>query len=56
MTQQKEPFENSMGKGENAGNQLFFLTHNVFYPSQNEFEFFSNRDFVVCKCFEFGPA
>ena len=28
-------FENNMGKGENAGNQHFFLfSHNVFNPSK----------------------
>ena len=26
-----------MGKGENAGTSIFFLFHNIFSPSQNEF-------------------
>ena len=28
----ERPFENIVGKGENAGNQHFLLFHNVFYP------------------------
>ena len=36
MIQQKEPFENIMGKGENAGNQHFLLFPVMFYilPTQ----------------------
>ena len=33
---------------------IFFISHNVFYPSQNELQFFSNIYFVVCKCFQIG--
>ena len=36
----KEPFENIVGKEENAGNQHFLLFfHNVFYLSQKNFCF-----------------
>ena len=28
----KKPFENMVGKGENAGNQHLLLSNNVFYP------------------------
>ena len=30
--------------------------HNVFYPSQNKFHIFIHVYFVVCTCFQFGPA
>ena len=33
MTLKNEPFENIVGKGENAGNLLYL---HVFYPSQNK--------------------
>ena len=56
MTLKKKPFENIVGKGENAGNQHFLLSHNVFYPSQAKFEFFIHIYFVVYKCFQFGPV
>ena len=42
--------ESNIGKGENAG------YHNVFYPSQSKFQLFSQMQFVVCKCFQFGPV
>ena len=32
MTQRKRPFENIVGKGENAGNQHFLCSHSVFNP------------------------
>ena len=35
---------------------IFSFSHNVFYPSQKEFLFWSYIYFVVCKCFQFGPA
>ena len=50
-TVRKKPFENIVGKGENAG---FSFSHNVFYPLQNKFKFFSHIYFVICKCFQFG--
>ena len=33
---------------------IFSFSHNVFYPSQNKFQFFSHIEFVVCKSFRFG--
>ena len=33
---------------------IFSFSHNVFYPSQNEFQIVSQIYFVVCKCSEFG--
>ena len=30
MSPQKKPFENIVGKGENAGNQNFLHFHNIF--------------------------
>ena len=32
---------------------IFSFSHNVFYLSQNEFQFFSHIKFSVCKCFQF---
>ena len=52
----KKPFENIVGKGENAGNQHFLLCPQCFLPSQVEFLFISYIYNVVCKCFEFGPV
>ena len=48
MTMGKKPFENIVGKGENACNQHF-----LHLPQCYHFKYF---DFVVCKCFEFGPV
>ena len=31
----KKPFENIVGKEENAGNQHLFFSHNVFYAMKN---------------------
>ena len=28
----------------------------LFYPSQYKFQFFSNINFVVCRCFQIGPV
>ena len=36
-TPRKKPFENMMGKGENAGNQHFFLFPQCFLPFPKEF-------------------
>ena len=61
----EKPFENIVGKGENAGNHHFLLSHNVFFPSlkkkkiqklQNKFQKFSHVHFIVCTCFQFGPV
>ena len=48
----ERPFENIVGKGENAGNRHFLLSHNVFYPSQIKFQHLSNTYFVFCECFQ----
>ena len=50
----KKAFENIVGKGENAGKQLFFLFPQCCPPFQ--FQTLSHIHFVVCKCFQFGPA
>ena len=52
----EKPFENIVGKGENAGNQHFSFSHNVFYPTINKFQFLTHFYIVVCKCFEFGQV
>ena len=33
----KKPFENIVGKGENAGDKDFLPFHNVFYPFKENF-------------------
>ena len=33
---------------------IFSFSHNVFYPSQNKFQFFSHIYFVVYKCSQSG--
>ena len=51
------PFENIVGKGENAGKQHFFLFAQYFQPYQRKKNhLFENFYFVVCKWFQFGPA
>ena len=40
--------KNIVGKGENAGNQHFLLSHNVFYLSKTNFIFFSHIYFFPC--------
>ena len=35
---------------------IFSISQNVFYPSQNKFQFFGQVYFVVCKFFQFGPV
>ena len=52
----KKPFENIVGKEENAGNQHFLLFPQRFLPFKNKFQLFSHIYFVVCKCFQFGPV
>ena len=53
----KKPFENTVGKGENAGDQHFLLFPQCFLPfSETKFNFCSHIYFVVCKCFQFGPV
>ena len=41
----KRPFENVVGKGENAGNQHFLLFQHVSYPSHIKFQFFNSQLF-----------
>ena len=55
-TLRRETLGNIFGKGENAGNHHFLLSHNVFYPFQNKFSFsLTLLYFVICKCFQFWP-
>ena len=48
------PFENIVGKGQNAGNQHFLLFPQFFCPFQNKFQFLSHNYFCFCRSFEFG--
>ena len=50
----KNPLENIVGKGENAGNQN--LSPNLFYTSLNKIPSLSHIYFVICKCFQFGKV
>ena len=53
----KRPFENNVGKGENAGNQPFLLSHNVFcFIKDINHHFTSHVSFVDCNCFQFGQV
>ena len=36
--------------------RIFSYSHNVFYPIKDKNLHFSNFQFVVCKCFEFGSV
>ena len=49
---EKEIFENIVGKGENAGNQHFSFSYNVFYRSQNNFNF--KVTFILLSANEFN--
>ena len=52
----KETFENNGGKGEKLVTSIFCFSHNVFYPSKHEFQFFSHTYFFICKLFQLGPV
>ena len=43
-------------KGQNAGNQHFSFSYNVFNHIKDKNRHFKYFYFVVCKCFEFGPV
>ena len=49
MTMRRKPFEYIREKGENAGNQYFFLYPQCFLPFATNVEFFNYAYFVVCK-------
>ena len=52
----KKPFENFVGKSENAGNQHFLLFPQCFLPFFiDNFHTLSRISSAICKCFEFGP-
>ena len=38
MARWKESLKNIVEKGENADNQHFLLSHNIFFTSQNKFQ------------------
>ena len=40
VTNVKQPFQNIVGKGENAGDQHFLLLPQFFVPFQNQVSFF----------------
>ena len=50
-------FENIVGKGENVGNQHLSFSQNCL-PFANQISIFHAhlQNFVVCKCFQFGPV
>ena len=49
----EKPFENIVGKGENAGNQHLLLFPQYFLPFVKPFQFFNHIYFFVCKFFQF---
>ena len=51
----KKPFENIVGKGENAETSIFSFAHYVFYVTSNTFQFFFTS-YIFCKCFQFVPV
>ena len=52
----KKPFENFVGKGENAGNQHFLLFPQCFLPFPKQISILQLHLFVICKCLQFGPV
>ena len=58
LTLRKKPFENIVGKGENAGYQhvtsIFSFSNHVFYHIKDRNHHLCFVYFVVCKCFQFG--
>ena len=52
----KKPFENILGKRENASKQPLSFSHNVFYPTKGNIHFLSPFEVVVCNCFQFGQG
>ena len=50
----KKPFENIVGKGENAGNHHFLLIPQYFLLFPQKSLFFSHNFYVVCKVFRIG--
>ena len=54
---EKETFRKHRGKKEKMlVTSIFSFSHNVFYQYQKEFLCLSDIYFVVCKCFQLGPA
>ena len=52
----KKTLEHIVEKEKMPVTNIFSFSHNVFYHSQNKFQFFSYIFIVVCKCFQFGPV
>ena len=56
MALYEKPYENIVGKGENAG-KLAFLVFSMFLTlPQKNFSFSVTFYSVVCKCCQFGPV
>ena len=54
--EKERPFENIVGKGENAGNQHFPLFPKYFLPIPKRISVLSYIYCVACKWFQFGPV
>ena len=54
--EEKKPFENIVGKGENAGNKHFLLFPQCFSILSKTLVPNLVAKFVVCYCFQFGPT
>ena len=50
----KKAFENSVGKGENAGIQHFLFYLQCFFLFPKHFQFLCRLYFIACKCFQSG--
>ena len=48
--------KNIKGKGENAGKQHFLPSPQCFSTIKKGFQFLNHIYFLVCKCFQIGPA
>ena len=48
---EEKPFENTVGRRENAGKQQFLHSDSIFYPMKDKFMF--SVTFVIWKCFQF---
>ena len=48
---EKKPFENIVGKGENAETSIFSFSHNVFYPIRERNHHFSNINLSSANAF-----
>ena len=56
MTLKEKLFQDIVERGENAGDQYFLLSHNVFYHIKDVNHHLSYIYYVIRKCFQFGQV